>query len=73
MLDDMDLALMLDHEQMLEHNLAARILYYPDRFMAARYLALQRFVARFPGGRFLHVETYFIIACHGQDVGAIRL
>ena len=73
MLDDEFLALGADHQQVLEDDLGAGILDHADRFVPARNLAVERFVARHPRGRFLHVEADLVVACHAQDGGAVAL
>ena len=73
MLDDEGILPASHHQQVLQHDPRAGILDHPNRFMTARNLALQRFVAFAPGRRFLHVETNLIVACHRQDICAILL
>ena len=66
-LDDEFLAAMFGNQQVLQHDLRARILDHTNRFVPTGNLALERFVAFQPRGGFLHIEAHLVIARHAQD------
>ena len=71
MLDDVRLALMLHHQHMLKHDLAAIVFDNPHDFVAAGGLFVERGVAGIPACRFLHVKAHFEIARHRENVGTV--